>query len=117
MARPEEAVACPSCGARNKAKWVFCARCGESLQGAEAVSAGAAPRKAAAARTADPDGPPESSSRNTILFGLTFFILVAVTGFAIRYYRQVGPWPPPEPATLTVPTQPAQPSPVPSPAK
>ncbi|PYQ02713.1 MAG: hypothetical protein DMF83_22930, partial [Acidobacteria bacterium] len=25
--------ACPACGSRNKPKWEFCARCGESLQG------------------------------------------------------------------------------------
>lgn len=30
----QDALLCPSCGARNKPKWEFCARCGESLQGA-----------------------------------------------------------------------------------
>ena len=33
------ALLCPSCGARNKAKWEFCARCGESLEGASVESA------------------------------------------------------------------------------
>lgn len=30
---PAASVVCPSCGARNKTKWEFCARCGDSLQG------------------------------------------------------------------------------------
>jgi Flp pilus assembly protein TadD len=29
------ALTCPACGARNKEKWQFCARCGESLEGAQ----------------------------------------------------------------------------------
>lgn len=56
---PAASVVCPSCGARNKTKWEFCARCGESLQG---VAAEGGPAKKAApsggARTAvgDSDG-------------------------------------------------------------
>src|SRR6185295_19739877 len=29
------ALICSACGARNKEKWQFCARCGESLEGAQ----------------------------------------------------------------------------------
>jgi len=48
-----DAIACPACGARNKPKWEYCARCGESLQGAEPV---AAPAKAAAKAAAQGKG-------------------------------------------------------------
>ena len=109
MARPDEAVACPACGARNKAKWEFCARCGESLQGAESVSAA---KKTAP--SAEPTDGPSTSSGNTILFGLSFALLVAIAVFGIRYALQMGPAPAPEPAALTVPTQPAKPTPVPA---
>ena len=109
MARPDDAVACPACGARNKAKWEFCARCGESLQGAESVSAA----KKTPPSTEPSDGPPTSSA-NTILFGISFALLVAIAVFGIRYSLQMGPAPAPEPAALTVPTQPAKPTPVPA---
>ena len=47
---------CPSCQTRNKAKWEFCVRCGESLQGVRLGegAAGAAP----AAVEAETDGVP-----------------------------------------------------------
>ncbi len=32
---PTAALICSACGARNKEKWQFCARCGESLEGAQ----------------------------------------------------------------------------------
>src|SRR5262245_54436240 len=32
MAPREQSKVCPACGTRNKAKWEFCAKCGESLQ-------------------------------------------------------------------------------------
>jgi tetratricopeptide (TPR) repeat protein len=37
---PTAALICSACGARNKEKWQFCARCGESLEGAQAQEAG-----------------------------------------------------------------------------
>ena len=36
-ARP--AVVCPSCGALNRTTWEFCARCNESLEGAQPAPA------------------------------------------------------------------------------
>ena len=35
MAKKEQSKTCAACGTRNKAKWEFCVRCGESLQGVE----------------------------------------------------------------------------------
>ena len=115
MARPGEAVACPACGARNKAKWEFCARCGESLQGAEASSAAA--KKIAPVAERAQGVPTPTSSGNTILFGVSFALLVACAVGAVRYSRQLGPAPAPEAVGLTVPTQPAKSTPVPAPTQ
>jgi tetratricopeptide (TPR) repeat protein len=38
---------CPACGTRNKLKWEFCVKCGESLQGVAAGTAAAPPASAA----------------------------------------------------------------------
>ena len=43
-----EGRVCSSCGARNKPKWEFCVRCGESLADAVSSSASSAPEEAAA---------------------------------------------------------------------
>lgn len=112
MARPEDAVGCPACGARNKAKWEFCARCGESLQGA--ASSSPAKKSAPVVERAEAAPP---SPWNGILFGLAFAALLATVVFAVRYSRQRGPAPAPAPAGLTVPTQPAKPTPVPAQAQ
>src|SRR6185295_19224055 len=110
MARLDEAVSCPSCGARNKGKWEFCARCGESLQGAESVVAAKKPAPAARSAAARSEGGP-TSPLNNVLFGVVFAALVATVVFAVRYSRANGPMPAPTPAAFTVPTQPGQPTP------
>ena len=111
MARPDEAVSCPACGARNKAKWEFCARCGESLQGAQGQAAAKKPAPAARAAAAP------KSSWNGLLFGLAFAALVATVVVAVRYSRQNAPAPSPASSAFTVPTQPAKPTPPPAPTQ
>src|ERR1044071_8027715 len=44
-----DSVACPACGARNRTKWEFCARCGEALQTAAKTAAPARASKTATA--------------------------------------------------------------------
>ncbi len=44
---------CPSCGLRNKPKWEFCARCGESLQDIAVGSTALTPESASAAGDSD----------------------------------------------------------------
>ncbi|HVQ29305.1 MAG TPA: tetratricopeptide repeat protein [Vicinamibacteria bacterium] len=112
MARLDEAVSCPACGARNKGKWEFCARCGESLQGAESVVPA---KKAAPARERAQGAPAGGSSGNNLLFGIAFAALVGTVVYAVRYMRESGPAPAPAPAALTVPTQPGKPTPPPAP--
>src|SRR2546425_10627683 len=37
--RPEDVLICPACQTRNRARWEFCVRCGESLQDVTLTSA------------------------------------------------------------------------------
>ena len=55
--KPSDSRICPSCGARNKAKWEFCVRCSESLQdvpleSAQAKAAGVEPGETGSAEAA-----------------------------------------------------------------
>ena len=116
MARPDEGVSCPACGARNKAKWESCARCGESLKGAETSSPGNSGKTAPAPVVPAAEAAP-TSPWNGVLFALAFMALLATVVFAVRYSREKGPAPAPNPAAFTVPTQPAKPTPVPTSAQ
>jgi len=111
MARADEALLCPACGARNKAKWEFCARCGESLQGAETL----VPRKAetgAGARKKKPGlkvAVHERAAGSALWAGLAVMALVAIAIAAVWNLMRQGPAPAPERAGLTLPTQPPKP--------
>ena len=124
MARADDALLCPACGARNKAKWEFCARCGESLQGAETPRS---PKKAETARKDERAGARRGRSRprcavvgpsgSPLWAGLAVVALVATVAAGVWYALQKGPAPGPRAAGLTVPTQPAKPEPPPVPAQ
>jgi tetratricopeptide (TPR) repeat protein len=71
--KASESKLCPSCGLRNKPKWEFCARCGESLQ---EVDVGGA----SASEAADAPGPSWGSSEalNWLGFGLALLVSLMV---------------------------------------
>jgi Flp pilus assembly protein TadD len=112
MVRADEAVLCPACGARNKARWGYCVRCGESLQGAESA-AGTAPRPAVF-----PDSPTEAAEPSSFLNGLlasvSALLMIVTVVVGLTNACRSGPPPPPAPAGLTVPTQPPRPSAAPA---
>lgn len=95
---PGGPVFCPDCGAKNKAGWEFCARCGASLQGA------AAARPSAAAAPVRPES--QGPSVGTFLGALA---AVALVGAAYFLYRGQAGGPPPSSDIFTVPTQPTPP--------
>src|SRR5215468_11224343 len=74
---------CPSCQARNKPKWEFCVRCGESLQGVAAgkTEAAAAPKAAAADEAVERHA--EASARFWLvtLGGLAAFVIAGVAAW------------------------------------
>src|SRR5262249_60789183 len=113
MAESASAVLCTSCGARNKAKWEFCARCGEPLVDATAETL--VPRSARAPSAApDTDevllGPDVSPWNGPI----AFVILVALTGVIAACWRTAKEGVPPveaKPGVLTLATLPPTPPP------
>lgn len=93
---------CPACQARNKPKWDFCARCGESLQGVTAQSAApAAPEPEAV----------ETTSWASPLWVVVGVVALAATGaFAWVSIRRSEPQAKPEPGIFTMGTQPPKPA-------
>jgi Flp pilus assembly protein TadD len=97
---------CPTCGSRNKLKWDFCARCGESLQG---VPVGEPQSAVGSVGSDEPDHLPEAPAPVWPIF----VVLVAL-GAGVWFYRSgftVSPGAKPDPEAFAAPTLP--PSPVP----
>jgi predicted Zn-dependent protease len=111
-----DAIACPACGARNKPKWEYCARCGESLQGAAPIAAPAkaAPPKAGARGKGKSrlniqihEREPASSIPPGALVALGV-VLLAVLGLAgWRYASQYQSTDKVDPNLFTLPTKPS----------
>lgn len=98
---------CPNCGTRNKSKWEFCAKCGESLQ---EVPLGDA--EAPAAAVVAEDEAAEFPGRAIAGFAAAFAVAIGVF-FAFR-----NPPAPTSPAIFSAPTVPGTlPPPGPEPAK
>src|ERR1700682_2115081 len=97
---------CPSCGGRNKAKWEFCARCGESLADVP-VGVPDSARPASAEPIVDMDEP----------FPWRGILGTAVAiGAAVAFWN-FKPGKPPDPGIFAVPTnQPSGLAPAPKPA-
>jgi tetratricopeptide (TPR) repeat protein len=93
---------CPACGTRNKPKWEFCARCGDSLQGVPLGDA--APAEA----EVEPDAEPTVSSAAfpwLTGLGLLAFGALAV-GMTMRLEKR-SPGDRPNPGIFTLPTLPS----------
>ena len=77
----QQSKICPSCDAKNKASWEFCARCGESLEGATLVAPGAASSPNVPAPDEEPEEPFPVS-------GMSLLLVVAVILFGAVAVRQ-----------------------------
>jgi predicted Zn-dependent protease len=108
MARPGDAVLCPSCGTRNKPKWELCVRCGESLAGALPAPDSVGGKTTAMVSDA---GLAEPSPWNAVLAVLALGAFVGVGAAATKYVYRAGPAAVPDPTALTIPTQPPKPLP------
>jgi Flp pilus assembly protein TadD len=110
MAAAKDAVLCPECGARNKAKWEFCVKCGESLQDAPAADEALAPSSRAEKPPAEGAGSPWNAVAIVVA-------LLVIGGAAVAAYRTLGKGvEPTRPQTgiLTVATLPPSVAPVPA---
>jgi tetratricopeptide (TPR) repeat protein len=94
------AIICPACQARNRPKWNYCARCGESLEGVAPVEA--SPEEAAP--------PPDLSTLYLVL------MIAVVAGTFALACRDLASQPAPPAATPGVFSFGGPPSPVPSPS-
>jgi Flp pilus assembly protein TadD len=113
----QEALLCPSCGARNKRTWEYCARCGESLQGAVAEAAPAAAKTQAAPRAKGKskgklnilvhEREPESSMPPGVILGIGAVILVGLAFAGWRYARSAPPPQAADPSLFAIPTLPS----------
>jgi predicted Zn-dependent protease len=105
-ARP--AVVCPACGALNRTTWEYCARCNESLAGAQ-------PAPAPAGTGEEGEGRPSALAPRLIVL-LTLLALVALGAAAWRYAASAPPRAAAaDPSLFTIPTRPPQPPPTPVP--
>src|SRR5437762_3379149 len=86
---------CPSCGGRNKAKWEFCARCGESLAD---VPVGAAETTSAATVAGEPIVDMDEPFPWRGILGTVVAISAAVAFWNFK------PGKPPDPSIYAVPT-------------
>ena len=97
--KAESVRICPACGARNKPKWDFCVKCGESLQD---VPLGV-PAAEAAAVAAEAEDVPPAGPFPWLALAASAVLLVA----AVYFYRNYkGPDQAPNPGLWTAPTVP-----------
>src|SRR5262245_12813307 len=108
--KPGDTRICPSCQARNKAKWEFCVRCGESLQGVPlgAPDEAAESPKAAVEEVAEPH--PEAEFKFWLV---TIGGLVALTLAGLVAWNWLRPAPAPaspgaDAGIFTMPSLPPQ---------
>jgi tetratricopeptide (TPR) repeat protein len=105
MPMAAEFLVCPACQARNKPKWEFCARCGESLQGVAVQSGGPAPREPEMA-----EGAGGGLSLAMVLLAVVGLAAGAWAFFSMRGSEAAAK---PEPANFNFGTQPPKPAPPP----
>jgi tetratricopeptide (TPR) repeat protein len=111
----QEALLCPSCGARNKRTWEYCARCGESLQGAETEPVAAktvvAPRTKAKGKgklnILVHERAPESSLPPGLILGVGVLILAGLAVAGWRYARTASTPQVADPSLFAIPTRPS----------
>ena len=92
---------CPACETRNRAKWDFCIRCGESLQGV------ATTRETVAAAAAEEGAPSQGVNPLMAIVGI---VAIAGLGYlSVRYFTSRGAPERPNPAIFTPATTPPEP--------
>jgi Flp pilus assembly protein TadD len=103
-----KAVVCPNCGTRNRPNWAFCARCNQSLEGAETEEGPLSGEDESA------EDQPPATVPGSLVVVVTVLALTA-GGAAAWHYASKTPLPArPDPAIFTIATRPS-PLPTPSP--
>src|SRR5213593_106879 len=114
--RPEDVLICPACQTRNRARWEFCVRCGESLQDVTLTSAiplePLEPSDADSVEDASGEQQDPGDAGMVLLSGV--LVLIALNAVACLWQRDRPPATRPSPDLFTLGTQPAA---LPAPAK
>jgi tetratricopeptide (TPR) repeat protein len=97
-----QAKVCPACGVLNRPSWEFCAKCGESLEGAALTTEGEAPAADA------PSKAPVSGGSSVVVLGVTLVAVAVFAALAWRYAQQAPPPSRPDPAMFTIATLPPE---------
>lgn len=93
--KAKQAVVCPKCGARNRPTWEFCARCNESLEGAQVAEGPGRPEPE------DGEARPSSLPASGIaVAGVLAIVLLGVAAW--RYASQAPPPERPDPSLFTI---------------
>src|SRR5574339_395038 len=111
-----DALICPACGARNKPKWEFCVRCGESLQDAETAAplAKTVVKGKGKGKSKLKIEIHEREERSSLPSGLVLGVgALVLVGLGVAGYRYAGSYQPEkaDPNLFAVPTQPKAPPP------
>ncbi len=113
--RPEDVLICPACQTRNRARWEFCVRCGESLQDVTLTSAiplePLEPSDAESVEDASAEQQEPGDGGMVLLVGV--LVLIVLNGVACLYVRDKPPPARPSPDLFTLGTQPLS-APVPA---
>src|SRR5438445_1735919 len=114
--RPEDVLSCPACQTRNRARWEFCVRCGESLQDVTLTSAAllepVEPSDAESVEDTSAELQDPGDAGMVLLVGV--LVLIVLNAVACLYVRDKPPPARPSPDLFTVGTQPPN---LPAPAK
>jgi tetratricopeptide (TPR) repeat protein len=97
-----QAKVCPACGVLNRPTWEFCAKCGESLEGAALTTEGQE------RETEVPASSPVSAGSSLVFLGVTVAAVALFAVLAWRYARQAPPPSRPDPAMFTIATLPPE---------
>jgi tetratricopeptide (TPR) repeat protein len=102
--KAEGSKLCPGCGTRNRAKWDFCARCGESLQ--DVAVAAEAPAPTVVVSETAPSGSAAGLATSLLL-------VVAAVAFTVIWWQRTASAPPTpvDPQAFQFPTLPPAPPP------
>jgi tetratricopeptide (TPR) repeat protein len=99
-----QALVCPACGVLNRPTWEFCAKCGESLEGATLTTT-----DAAEGAEAEPDSPaPVSGVPSSVVLGVGLLAVAVFAAVAWRSASRAEPPAQPDPGMFSIATLPPE---------
>ena len=106
--RPEDVLICPACQTRNRARWEFCVRCGESLQDVTLTSAPPLESREPSDQEGveEPQTEPQDNGEAGMVLLVGVLVLILLNAVACLWQRDRPPATRPSPDLFTLGTQP-----------